>query len=891
MKKGFNKIAIASMLTVIVIISILAVLRINNKDNVEVIESDTTLNVTEAENTTEPIEETADIEVPDAHNMIDFTNNKELPMPVYNEKIEWVGKKGTGDFNYGEALQKALIFYEFQKSGKLPANRRVNWRGDSGLTDGQDVGLDLTGGFYDAGDHVKFNLPMAYTATMLAWSVYEDKDSYIESEQLPYMLDTIKYANDYFIKCHPEPNVYYYQVGSGSADHAWWGPAEVMQMERPSYKVDNDNPGSTVVAGTAASLAACSVVFKDINPAYSKECLKHAKELYTFAETTKSDAGYTAATGFYDSWSGFYDELSWAGVWLYIATDDENYLKKAEEYAALSKGDYIWTHCWDDVYTGSVLLLSKLTGKDEYKNKVEKNLDFWTVGTEGKKIHYTPKGLAWLSQWGSLRYATTSAFIALSYSEWEGCPKDKKKIYFDFAESQINYALGSTGRSYVVGYGENPPLQPHHRTSQGSWSNDMRKPSPNRHILYGALVGGPIMNDIYTDDVANYTTNEVACDYNAGFIGALAKLYKIYGGQHIKDFNAIEKVDEDEFYVDAGVNVSGDDFVEIKAIVYNKSGWPARVLDKLSLRYFFDASEIIATGGSINDITVTTNYTEGGKAAGVKKWNEAQNIYYVEIDFSGEKIYPGGQSSYKKEVQFRISAKGWDNKNDHSFKGIDSVTSGNLVKASNICLYDAGEHLFGNEPGGKSKEETSSSQEDIDNSKRDTATDNQAKNDNPSNTQIKQTTAKGDKVAIQAENKSSSNTIALTLEVTNISEEPISLSSLDLRYYFTPDTLSNCKFWCDHSAVLSGDNYQSVGSVSGDFIKLSKPTKDATYYCKINSSDNILLSPSAKWQVQFRIAKEDWSNFDLSNDFSFSETSKIAVFSNNKKIAGIEPAK
>lgn len=891
MKKGFNKIAIASMLTVIVIISILAVLRINNKDNVEVIESDTTLNVTEVENTTEPIEETADIEVPDAHNMIDFTNNKELPMPVYNEKIEWVGKKGTGDFNYGEALQKALIFYEFQKSGKLPANRRVNWRGDSGLTDGQDVGLDLTGGFYDAGDHVKFNLPMAYTATMLSWSVYEDKDGYIESEQLPYILDTIKYANDYFIKCHPEPNVYYYQVGDGSADHAWWGPAEVMQMERPSFKVDSSKPGSTVVAGTAASLAACSVVFKDINPSYSKECLKHAKELYTFAETTKSDLGYTAAAGFYDSWSGFYDELSWAGVWLYIATEDESYLKKAEEYAAESKGDYIWTHCWDDVYTGSVLLLAKLTGKEEYKNKVEKNLDFWTVGVDGKKVQYTPKGLAWLSQWGSLRYATTSAFIALSYSEWEGCKEDKKKIYFDFAESQINYALGSTGRSYVVGYGENPPQQPHHRTSQGSWSNNMREPSPNRHILYGALVGGPIMNDIYTDDVSNYTTNEVACDYNAGFIGALAKLYKIYGGQHIKDFNAIEKIEEDEFYVDAGINVSGDDFVEIKAVVYNKSGWPARVSDKLSLRYFFDASEIIAEGGSINDITVTTNYTEGGKSAGVKKWNEAQNIYYVEIDFSGEKIYPGGQSSYKKEVQFRINAKGWDNKNDHSFKGIDTAVSGNLIKASNICLYDAGKHLFGNELGGIAKEEISSSQEDADNSKRDTAADKQAKNENPSNTQIKKTATKGDKVSIQAENKSSSNTIALTLEVTNISEEPISLSSLDLRYYFTPDTESNCKFWCDHSALLSGDGYQSVGSVSGDFIKLGKTTKDATYYCKIKSSDNTLLSPSAKWQVQFRIAKEDWSNFDLSNDFSFSETSKIAVFSNSKKIAGIEPAK
>ena len=74
---------------------------------------------------------------------------------------------GMQQLNYGEALQKALYFYEAQRSGALPASNRVEWRGDSALRDGAAEGVDLTGGWYDAGDHMKFGFPMAASATPL----------------------------------------------------------------------------------------------------------------------------------------------------------------------------------------------------------------------------------------------------------------------------------------------------------------------------------------------------------------------------------------------------------------------------------------------------------------------------------------------------------------------------------------------------------------------------------------------------------------------------------------------------------------------------------------------------------------------------------------------------
>lgn len=42
-----------------------------------------------------------------------------------------------GSYNYKEALTKSLLFLEAQRSGKLPPNSRIHWRGDSGLDDGK----------------------------------------------------------------------------------------------------------------------------------------------------------------------------------------------------------------------------------------------------------------------------------------------------------------------------------------------------------------------------------------------------------------------------------------------------------------------------------------------------------------------------------------------------------------------------------------------------------------------------------------------------------------------------------------------------------------------------------------------------------------------------------
>lgn len=53
----------------------------------------------------------------------------------------------AGSYDYGQVLGLSFKFYEAQRSGKLPANNRIKWRGDSGLTDRAPDGRDVTGGW------------------------------------------------------------------------------------------------------------------------------------------------------------------------------------------------------------------------------------------------------------------------------------------------------------------------------------------------------------------------------------------------------------------------------------------------------------------------------------------------------------------------------------------------------------------------------------------------------------------------------------------------------------------------------------------------------------------------------------------------------------------------
>ncbi|MFC7549411.1 glycoside hydrolase family 9 protein [Plantactinospora sp. GCM10030261] len=601
-------------------------------------------------------------------------------------------------YNYAEALQKSLFFYEAQQSGQLPDWNRVSWRGDSALTDGADVGVDLTGGWYDAGDHVKFGFPMAFSTTMLAWGAVEYRAGYTASGQLPHLLNNLRFVNDYFIKAHPAPNVLYGQVGKGDDDHRWWGPAEVMPMARPAYKIDASCGGADLAGETAAAMAASSMVFRPTDAAYADRLLTHARQLYTFADTVRKNYHecITDATSFYRSWSGYQDELVWAAIWLHRATGESAYLAKAEsEYDRLgtepqsTTRSYKWTIAWDNKQFGAYVLLAKLTGKQKYVDDANRWLDYWTVGVNGQRVPYSPGGMAVLDSWGALRYAANTAFAALVHSD-STTDATRRTRYHDFAVRQINYALGDNPRnsSYVIGFGANPPKNPHHRTAHGSWWDSQTVPAETRHVLYGALVGGPSSaNDAYTDNRSDYVMNEVATDYNAGFTSALVRLVSEYGGSPLAGFPTPETPDLAELSVETTVMQNEPRATGLKVMIYNKSGFPARALTDGRFRYYFRPE---GTGA----VQVTPGYTQGCPSPTTARQFSA-DIWYVEVDCTGHTIAPAGQSQHRMEVQFKIGVPEggtWDPTNDPSYQ----AAAGPNPK---VPLYSGTTLVWGAEPG------------------------------------------------------------------------------------------------------------------------------------------------------------------------------------------------
>ncbi|MDX2055651.1 MAG: glycoside hydrolase family 9 protein [Polyangiaceae bacterium] len=447
------------------------------------------------------------------------------------------------DSTYETVLRLAVHFYGAQRAGTQPnwLLRQVNGGGQGCFTaDGKPYGVDLSGGWFDAGDHIKPTLTISYAALLLlkAYEAFPNAfdDLYGPTDAaplvgasisgtpngIPDVLDEVKAATDYLEKIVVNGSLVM-QVGNTELDHRrfYSCPAqanfdlatggEMQGATRIGREVSLGNGGA---AGglAAASLALMAQLYAPFDPTAASRYLAAATAIYPLVSEQAMGVspypGSKPAVG----------KLC-AAAELLRTTKGENY--RADTLRLLgSTGPHYWVAGWDNPH--EFCLQSAYVATDDFTAlaKWSENLNL------GISQEANVRGLIlkpdW-GDWGVLRNATTAGFSAALLGHLR-----KTTDYQALAKSQLDWVLGQnpTGRSYVVGIGTNPPRSPHHRNACEQEASGPNDSVGCKHLLYGALVSGPSVGRAYADNVSDYVQNEVALDYNAGLVGLAA--YAVY---------------------------------------------------------------------------------------------------------------------------------------------------------------------------------------------------------------------------------------------------------------------------------------------------------------------------------------------------------------------------
>ncbi|KAH9746260.1 Endoglucanase 8 [Citrus sinensis] len=402
--------------------------------------------------------------------------------------------------DYHRALHMSILFFEGQRSGRLPPDQRVKWRRDSALHDGATSGVDLTGGYYDAGDNVKFGFPMAFTTTMLSWSIIDFGKNM--GPELKYAIKAVKWGTDYLLKATAKPGVVYVQVGDAFSDHNCWERPEDMDTLRTAYKIDVSHPGSDVAGETAAALAAASIVFRSRDPRYSRLLLSRAIEVFEFADRHRgaySSSLHHVVCPFYCDVNGYQEVL-------------------------MGKADYF----------------------ESFKQNADGFICSILPGISHPQVQYSPGGLIFKAGGSNMQHVTSLSFLLLAYSNYVshankvvpcGSRSASPNLLRQLAKHQVDYILGDNpvGMSYMVGYGARYPQRIHHRGSSlpsvqahpahigcKAGGQYFLSPNPNPNVHVGAVVGGPNVTDAFPDSRPYFQESEPTTYINAPLVGLLA---------------------------------------------------------------------------------------------------------------------------------------------------------------------------------------------------------------------------------------------------------------------------------------------------------------------------------------------------------------------------------
>ena len=375
---------------------------------------------------------------------------------------------------------------------------------------------DAAGGWHDAGDYNKYVVNAGVTVGLLlrAWEEFGPRARRVDlglpggHSRLPAYLAEVKWELDWLLKMQAADGSVHHKVSTRD-----FGPAVAPEQEKADRFITPWSSAAT--ADFVAMNAMAARVFRPFDAAYARRLLGAARKSYAFLRahpgSRRADLkGFT--TGGYQTDDA--DDRLWAAAELWQTTGERRALADFEERARRFEGKFSADWGWGDVKNLGMLtyLFSERAGRDarlvrEVRAALLETADR-IVLVRDRSPHARPLARYYWGANGGVANTTPLLRAAHRISP--------QPAYVETALDAVSHLLGRNfyGRSFVTGLGADPPRAPHDRRSMapgaaGAWP--------------GYLVGGgwPRAAD-WVDDADNYRVNEIAINWNAPLVYALA---------------------------------------------------------------------------------------------------------------------------------------------------------------------------------------------------------------------------------------------------------------------------------------------------------------------------------------------------------------------------------
>jgi endoglucanase len=413
---------------------------------------------------------------------------------------------------------------------------------------GCDYKLDVTGGWYDAGDHGKYVVNGGISAwTMLnqyeraqalgtAADFGDGKLNVPEKKnKVPDILDEAKVELDFMLKMQvpdgqPKAGMVHHKIH----DKEWTGMGTRPDEDpQPRFLWP---PSTTATLNLAATAAQGARIWEKLDKAYAAKCVTAAEKAWNAALANPSEFAGSAAIGGgpYDD-KNTSDEIYWAAAELFITTKKDVYkaaMQKSPHWkkVPVTDGDeQIPTPMtWGSVAALGTISLAMVPNTlaaaevADCKAAIKAAADAYVaiVPEQGYRLPFRPgkKGYPW----GSNSFVLNNAIVMALAHDFTGDAK-----YLDAIAEGMNYILGRNplDQSYVTGYGERPLENPHHRF----WAKqaNAKFPPPPPGIVSGgpnsglqdpyvqaAGLAGCAPEKCFVDNIEAWSANEMAINWN-----------------------------------------------------------------------------------------------------------------------------------------------------------------------------------------------------------------------------------------------------------------------------------------------------------------------------------------------------------------------------------------